>query len=112
MSPSHPGTREYAAAPVSDWTTQATDAIEKAVVAVRERTVEPAQAAAKAVVYGLLAAVFVAGALVLASLGIFRLVASYMPGGIWATHTLFGGIFTVAGAFCWAQRNRVPAPEE
>ena len=41
---------------MSDWTTDAADAIENAVGMARERTVEPARAVAKAITYGLLAA--------------------------------------------------------
>ena len=44
---------------MSDWTTDAADAIDRAVALARERTVEPAHSAAKAVTYGLLAALLV-----------------------------------------------------
>ena len=44
---------------MSDWTTDAADAIENAVALVRDRTVEPARTASKYVVYGLLAVLLV-----------------------------------------------------
>ena len=50
---------------MSDWTTDAADAIENAVALVRDRTVEPAQTASKYVVYGLLAVLLVLPATVL-----------------------------------------------
>ena len=51
-----PGNRRARA--LSDWTTQAADAVEKAVVLVRDKTVVPAQQGAKVVVYGFLTAFF------------------------------------------------------
>ena len=50
---------------MSDWTTDAANAIDNAVGLVRERTVEPVQGVARAVVYGLLAALVLIPALVL-----------------------------------------------
>jgi len=89
---------------MTDWTTEAADAIEKTVGAVRERTVVPARTITKAIVFGLLAACFVLPALVLLAIGSFRLVDNYLPGHVWATWLLFGGIFVVAGAFLWSKR--------
>ena len=43
---------------MSDWTTQAADAVEKGVILVRDKTVVPAQQGAKVVVYGFLTAFF------------------------------------------------------
>ncbi len=57
---------------MAEWTTQAADAIENAVSAVRDKTVVPARKATKAVVYGLLATFFVATASVLLIIGLFR----------------------------------------
>src|SRR5690242_18748365 len=56
----------------NDWTTDAADAIERAVALVRERTVEPAQTVTKLVIYGLLAALIAIPALVLLVIGLFR----------------------------------------
>ena len=50
---------------MSDWTTDAADAIDNAVGLVRERTVEPVQAVARVVIYGLLAALILLPALTL-----------------------------------------------
>jgi di/tricarboxylate transporter len=95
---------------MSDWTTEAAGRIEEAVGLVRDKAVVPAQNATKAVVYGLLAALFVIPAVILLSIGIFRMVDVYLPGGTWGTWFLFGGIFVVGGAFCWMQRSSHQTP--
>ena len=46
---------------MADWTTDAVDSLDQAVTAIREKTVEPAQRGARAVVFGLLVAFFVVG---------------------------------------------------
>jgi hypothetical protein len=96
---------------MSDWTTETVDNIEKVVGVVRDRTVRPAQNVTKAIVFGLLTIFFVLPALVLLSIGAFRAVDVYLPAGVWATYLIFGGIFVIAGTFCWARRAaRAPSP--
>ena len=58
---------------MSDWTTDAANAIDNAVGLVRERTVEPVQAVARAVIYGVLAALVLLPALTLSTIAVFRL---------------------------------------
>jgi hypothetical protein len=96
---------------MSDWTTDAVDNIERVVTTVRDKTVVPAQNVTRAVVFGLLTSFFVATALTIVSIGLFRLVDVYLPGGVWATYLVFGGIFVAAGTFCWAQRTKPSSPE-
>lgn len=88
---------------MSEWTTQAADTIEKTISAVRDRTVEPANRAAKVVVYGVLAACCLLTALLLISVVIFRLLSFVVP--VWATWIVLGGIFIAAGLFCWTRRT-------
>ena len=59
---------------MSDWTTQAADAVEKAAVLVRDKTVVPAERGARVAVFGFLTAFFVltACALVKPSKSIFE----------------------------------------
>jgi len=80
-----------------DWTDQVADTIENAVVTVRDKTVVPAERLVAYVVAGLFILLLVGGVGVLAALGLFRLVDSYMPGGTWATWLVFGGFFTALG---------------
>lgn len=90
---------------MADWTTQAADAIEAAVAAVRDRTVVPAQRATRAVVYGLLVAFFVGTALVLLVIGAFRGLV-ILTGDAWISYLIVGGILVLGGGFCWSKRTR------
>ena len=90
---------------MSDWTTDAADAIENAVALVRDRTVEPAQTASKYVVYGLLAVLLVLPATVLLIAGAFRGLNEIYQGEVWASWLTLGAIFVGVGAFMWAKRN-------
>ncbi len=90
---------------MSDWTTDATDLIERSVAVVRDRTVEPAQAATRVIVYGLLAALVAIPAVILLLIGAFRALVLIEQGYVWAAWLTMGGIFVIAGAFCWTKRN-------
>jgi hypothetical protein len=89
---------------MTDWTHQVADAIDNAVGTVRDKTVVPAERLVRAVVAGLLAGFFVAAAGLLAALGGFRLIDTYLPGNVWSAYLLLGGIFTGLGLFCWSRR--------
>jgi hypothetical protein len=95
---------------MSDWSAETADNIEKVVGAVRDKTVRPAQSVTKAIVFGLLTTFFIATALALFSIGAFRAVDVYLPTGVWATYLIFGGIFVLAGMFCWARRTKREPP--
>lgn len=88
---------------MSDWTTQAADTIEKTITAVRDRTVKPANRAANAVVYGVLAACCLLTALLLVTVVLFRLLTFVMP--TWTAWMGVGGIFIAAGLLCWTRRT-------
>jgi hypothetical protein len=90
---------------VSDWTTEATDVIERTVAMVRDRTVEPAQAITRVVVYGLLAALIALPAVVLLTIGAFRGLVLLEQGYTWTAWVTLGGIFVIAGWFSWTKRN-------
>jgi hypothetical protein len=90
---------------VSDWTTEATDVIERTVAMVRDRTVEPAQAISRVVVYGLLAALVALPAVVLLTIGAFRGLVLLEQGYTWAAWVTLSGIFLIAGWFCWSRRT-------
>ena len=87
---------------MSDWTEQAADAVEKAVVLVRDKTVVPAQQGTKVVVYGFLTAFFALTAFMLVTILLFRVLVIAVP--VWAAWLIIGGIFLLAGAFCWSRR--------
>jgi hypothetical protein len=90
---------------MNDWTTEAADTVERVVVIVRDKTVVPAQTITKAVVYGLVVAFLLTAAILLLTLGAFRALDAYFPGGVWSAYLLLGGIFVIGGAFCWSKRN-------
>jgi hypothetical protein len=90
---------------MTDWTTDAADVIERAVVTVRDRTVVPAQSATRAVVYGLLATCVVATAVLLLTVATFRVLVVVYQGEVWAAWLTLGGIFLLAGWFLWAKRT-------
>jgi uncharacterized protein YacL len=92
---------------MSDWTADAADTVERVVTTVRDRTVSPATAVAKGLVYGLLVSFFVITALLLLSITIFRVLAILLP--IWAAWLVLGGISVLAGGFCWSRRSARPA---
>lgn len=89
---------------MSDWTTETADRVERVVATVRDRTVVPAQNVTKAIVYGLLAAFFGLTALTFLCVAAFRALESYLPGEVWLAYLVLGGIFVLAGAFCWTRR--------
>ncbi len=88
---------------MSEWTSQAADTIEKTVVAVRDRTVEPATRAANYMVYGVFAACCLLTAFLLGSIVLFRVLTYAMP--VWAAWMVLGGIFVGGGMFCWTRRS-------
>jgi hypothetical protein len=92
-----------------DWTAEAADRIESVVTAVRDKTTVPVQKVAAVVVYGLVAALLGATALVLLIVGLFRLhvYLPWHPEGrrVWVSYLALGAIFSGAGAFLWRKRT-------
>lgn len=89
---------------MADLATQAADAIEQAVSTVRDRTVVPARAATKALVYGLLSSFFVLTALTLLAIGLFRGLTE-LTDKVWISYFIVGGVLVIAGAILWANRG-------
>ncbi len=94
---------------MSDWTTDAANAIDNAVGLVRERTVEPAQAVARTVIYGLLAVLVLLPALTMMTIASFRLLTIAARGHVWVPWCVLGGIFVAVGCWCWSRRNARPS---
>ena len=89
---------------MSDWTTDAVDALERAVGLVRDKTVVPAQKASRAIVVGLLVAFFVLVALFMLAIALFRVLV-ILTDEVWLAYLILGGIFVIGGTFCWARRS-------
>jgi drug/metabolite transporter (DMT)-like permease len=96
---------------VADWTTDLVDNLDSAIAIVRDKTVVPAQKATRAVVYGLLVTFFVLSAVLMLAIALFRVLV-VLTGEVWASYLILGGIFVIAGAFCWALRGPRADPEE
>jgi uncharacterized membrane protein len=88
---------------MSDWTSDAANAIDNAIGIVRERTVEPVRSVVRVVVYGLLAALILIPAFTMAIIAAFRLLS--IATNAWAAWLILGGIFVLAGWFCWSKRE-------
>ncbi len=93
------------------WPTQATDAIVTTVGKVRDRTTGPAITAARAVVYGLFAAILAVVAAVLAITMTIRLANNYIPGKIWIVYLGLGALLTLGGLFLWSKAFTTPPGE-
>jgi hypothetical protein len=90
---------------MSDWTTDAANAIDNAIGMVRERTVEPVRSVARVVTYGLLAALILIPAFTMTIIAAFRLLTIATHNNAWAAWLILGGIFVLAGWFCWSKRE-------
>ena len=88
------------------WADQIADLIVDGVDRVRDRTVTPAQAIAKYVVYGAVVAVLVLPLLVVTLVLLVRLLDAFIPSGVWAPYLILGGVFVVAGAVLWSKRSK------
>lgn len=84
-----------------DWTAQVAGTIESVVSAVRDKTTKPVLTIARAVVYGLVAAVFGTAMLILLTIAAIRVLDIVLP--IWGAYLLLGGIFLLAGGFLWTK---------
>lgn len=90
---------------MSDWPAQAADAIDNAVAVVRERGVEPARRATRAIVFGVVVGAAATVALFLVAVGAFRGLVELYQGEVWAAWLTLAGIFAVLGAVLWAKRT-------
>lgn len=94
-----------------DWPSQAADTIVRVVGTVRDKTTGPAITAARAVVYGLLAALLGLTAFVLVAIAAVRILDVYLPESVfgpthtWAAHLLIGIVFSLAGLVAWTKRR-------
>ena len=89
-----------------EWPAQAADRVVELVDQVRAKTTGPAITAARAVVFGMLAAILGIAAMVLLAAGLVRFIDAYVPGEVWSAHLIVGGVFVLVGAFLWTKRRR------
>lgn len=99
-----------------DWPAQATDTIVRVVGTASDKVTGPVTTAARALVYGLFAAILGLAALVLVSVLLVRLANNYLPDAVfgkehvWAAHLLIGLLFLLFALGLWSKRK--PQPSE
>jgi hypothetical protein len=89
-----------------DWPEQATTKIVDVIDTVRVKTSGPAIGIARTVVYGVLIALLMPIALVLAVAASVRGLNELFPGSTGPIYLVIGAVFTLAGLFCWSRRPR------
>lgn len=91
------------------WTDQATDLIVQTVGTVRDKTTGPAITVGRAIVYGTFAALVAALAVVLALIGVIRLLTVYIPGNrVWVSYLIVGIPLCIAGRILWGKARKRP----
>src|SRR4051812_35757743 len=94
----------------TDWTVQAADTIDTVVTTIRDKSVVPLTTVARAVVFGLIAAVLGMVAIVLVTVALVRFLNVYLPfsypRNVWVTDAIVGGIFTGAGLLLMRMARR------
>ena len=90
----------------AQWPVQAADAIESVVTTIRDRSVGPLQAIARAIVYGVLAGLVGTVLFVLLAITVVRAFVVYVPPHrVWLADLVIGGMFTLGGLLLWSQRR-------
>lgn len=83
----------------TDWSVQAADTIERVVGTIRDKTAVPLTTVARALVFGLLAAVMGLTALVFVTIALVRGLDVVLADDVWLAYLVVGGIFTLIGVF-------------
>lgn len=93
-----------------DWADQAADHIEGFIDGLHDKAVVPLTTVARAIVYGLLAAIVGIAALIIFAIVFVRILNIYLGNAIhlasvvWLADYIVGAIFVVSGLFLWAKR--------
>ena len=98
-----------AATATPEWAVGALDRLDGVIAKVRSATTERLVKVARLVVYGLLAAIMGATALVLVVIAAVRALDRLIPGPVWSVYLPLGAIFSAAGAFLWSKKTQRPA---
>ncbi len=100
-----------------DWPTQATDAIVN-VVGIAHDKIRVVRTIAKAIVWGLFAAVLAAVAAVLFTIGVLRVLDAYLPSSVvgdqhmWAAYVLVGVVFAAVGLGLLRKARHAPVDDD
>jgi threonine/homoserine/homoserine lactone efflux protein len=94
-----------------DWPAQATDTIVKVVGTASDKVTGPVTTAARALVFGLFAAILGTAVITLVSILAVRIANNYLPDAwlgeehVWAAHLLIGLVFSGFGLWLWTRRK-------
>lgn len=88
------------------WSESVTDNIVDSVTALRRLVMKPLSRLARRIVYGFIAAILALLILLLAIIGLVRLLDAYLPQEVWLVYAILGGIFTIAGVLIWSRRPK------
>tara|TARA_B100000686_G_scaffold80925_1_gene87321 strand:- start:8 stop:367 length:360 start_codon:yes stop_codon:yes gene_type:complete len=102
---SKPGRESPADAPPHDWATGLVDRFVEGVENIRRITTQPVLTMARGLVYGILVLACVSAALILAGIGLFRLLDVVVPGESWSAHLILGIAFCTLGGLLWSRRS-------
>ncbi|MGH9071080.1 MAG: phage holin family protein [Acidimicrobiales bacterium] len=95
-----------APSPDAEWPAKVAGAVESLADLVRSKAVHPLEKAARAIVFGVVAAVLGLMVVILVSVGVIRVLNVYLfPGQEWASYTIAGGIFLGAGVFLFLRKR-------
>ena len=99
-----------------DWPAQATDTIVRVVGTASNKVTGPVTTAARALVFGLFAAILGTAVITLVSILAVRLANNYLPDSVfgeehvWAAHVLIGLVFSILALLLW--RKTKPRADE
>ena len=94
-----------------DWPAQATDTIVRVVGTASDKVTGPVTTAARAIVFGLFAAILATAALVLVTILSVRVLDNYLPDDyvgkehVWLAHLIIGMVFVLLALVAWSKRK-------
>jgi hypothetical protein len=91
-----------------EWPAQAADTIVELVGTVRDKTTGPITKVARGAVFGLFLAVVATIVIVMALIGVVRLMDEALPSGVWLPYLILGVLFVAGGALVYRRRRPVP----
>jgi hypothetical protein len=96
----------------SQWPAKVAGTVEDVVAAVHDRVIRPLLLAARAIVFGLVAATMVVVLIVLFSIAAIRLLDVYaFNHRVWPAYAVIGGVLVLGGAAAWSRRKPAGAKE-